>query len=124
MGGVEAARRIKALRPRTVVALVSLEEPDDVSATASASGAVAFVRKQEFGPSTLRGLWLVHGRDWCGDLDALLEAIERERPDVVLTDIRMPPTNTEEGIRLAARLRESHPGHAWSPAPGQRADLL
>jgi DNA-binding NarL/FixJ family response regulator len=46
----------------------------------------------------------------CGDLDALLEAIERERPDVVLTDIRMPPTNTEEGIRLAARLRESHPG--------------
>jgi CheY-like chemotaxis protein len=63
MGGVEAAGRIKALRPRTVVALVSLEEPDDVSATASASGAVAFVRKQEFGPSTLRGLWLVHGRD-------------------------------------------------------------
>jgi DNA-binding NarL/FixJ family response regulator len=46
----------------------------------------------------------------CGDLDALLEAIERERPDVVLTDIRMPPTNTQEGIRLAGRLRETHPG--------------
>jgi DNA-binding NarL/FixJ family response regulator len=46
----------------------------------------------------------------CGDLDTLLEAIELERPDVVLTDIRMPPTNTEEGIRLAARLRESHRG--------------
>jgi DNA-binding NarL/FixJ family response regulator len=45
----------------------------------------------------------------CGDLDALHEAIESERPDVVLTDIRMPPTDTEEGIRLAARLRESHP---------------
>jgi DNA-binding NarL/FixJ family response regulator len=45
----------------------------------------------------------------CGDLEALLEAIERERPDVVLTDIRMPPTHTEEGIRLAARLRDSHP---------------
>jgi DNA-binding NarL/FixJ family response regulator len=45
----------------------------------------------------------------CGDLDALREAIERERPDVVLTDIRMPPTNTEEGIALAAGLRESHP---------------
>ena len=35
----------------------------------------------------------------CGDLDSLLEAIERERPDVVLTDIRMPPTRTDEGIR-------------------------
>jgi DNA-binding NarL/FixJ family response regulator len=46
----------------------------------------------------------------CGDLDALLETIERERPDVVLTDIRMPPTNTEEGIQLAGRLRETHPG--------------
>jgi DNA-binding NarL/FixJ family response regulator len=45
----------------------------------------------------------------CGDLDALREAIDRERPDVVLTDIRMPPTNTGEGIELAARLRESHP---------------
>jgi DNA-binding NarL/FixJ family response regulator len=45
----------------------------------------------------------------CGDLDSLYEAIDSERPDVVLTDIRMPPTNTEEGIALAARLRESHP---------------
>ncbi len=31
------------------------------------------------------------------------------RPDVVVTDIRMPPTNTDEGIRLAARLRAEHP---------------
>jgi DNA-binding NarL/FixJ family response regulator len=46
----------------------------------------------------------------CGDLDSLREAIDSERPDVVLTDIRMPPTNTEEGIALAAGLRESHPG--------------
>ena len=30
-------------------------------------------------------------------------------PDVVVTDIRMPPTGTDEGIRAAARLRESHP---------------
>jgi DNA-binding NarL/FixJ family response regulator len=45
----------------------------------------------------------------CGDLDALRAAIDRERPDVVLTDIRMPPTNSEEGIALAAGLRESHP---------------
>jgi DNA-binding NarL/FixJ family response regulator len=41
----------------------------------------------------------------CRDLDELEDAIERERPDVVLTDIRMPPTMTDEGIRLAVRLR-------------------
>jgi DNA-binding NarL/FixJ family response regulator len=45
----------------------------------------------------------------CGDVDSLLEAIEGERPDVILTDIRMPPTNTDEGIRVAALLRERHP---------------
>jgi DNA-binding NarL/FixJ family response regulator len=45
----------------------------------------------------------------CDDVDSLLEAIERERPDVVLTDIRMPPTRTDEGIRIASRLRETHP---------------
>lgn len=45
----------------------------------------------------------------CGDLDSVRVAIERERPDVVLTDIRMPPTNTDEGIRLAAGLRSSAP---------------
>ena len=48
----------------------------------------------------------------CGDVDSLFEAIERERPDVVLTDIRMPPTRTDEGIRVASRLRETHPGPA------------
>jgi DNA-binding NarL/FixJ family response regulator len=46
----------------------------------------------------------------CGDADALMREIEERRPDVVLTDIRMPPTNTNEGIRLAAHLRAAHPG--------------
>ncbi len=45
----------------------------------------------------------------CEDLDSLLEVVEAARPDVVVTDIRMPPTGTDEGIRLAAILRESHP---------------
>jgi len=45
----------------------------------------------------------------CGDLPSLLEAVESERPDVVLTDIRMPPTGTDKGIRLAALLREQRP---------------
>jgi len=43
------------------------------------------------------------------DQSSLREACEEYRPDVVLTDIRMPPTNTDEGIRLAAELRSSHP---------------
>jgi DNA-binding NarL/FixJ family response regulator len=45
----------------------------------------------------------------CGDADALLREIEERQPDVVLTDIRMPPTQTDEGIRLAAHLRIAHP---------------
>jgi DNA-binding NarL/FixJ family response regulator len=45
----------------------------------------------------------------CGDLDSLLEAVDREEPDVVLTDIRMPPDSSDEGIRAARRLRETHP---------------
>jgi DNA-binding NarL/FixJ family response regulator len=45
----------------------------------------------------------------CSDLESLLEAVDRELPDVVLTDIRMPPSGTDEGIQVAARLRESHP---------------
>jgi DNA-binding NarL/FixJ family response regulator len=45
----------------------------------------------------------------CEDLDTLLAAVEREKPEVVLTDIRMPPTGTDEGVRAAAQLRHSHP---------------
>jgi DNA-binding NarL/FixJ family response regulator len=45
----------------------------------------------------------------CGDLDALLEAVDTHEPDVVVTDIRMPPGGTDEGIQAAERLRESHP---------------
>jgi DNA-binding NarL/FixJ family response regulator len=44
-----------------------------------------------------------------GDLDGLLDAVTEHDPDVVITDIRMPPSNTDEGIRAAAALRESHP---------------
>ena len=45
----------------------------------------------------------------CGDLDALLAAVDAQQPDVVVTDIRMPPTQTDEGLQVAARLRKSHP---------------
>jgi DNA-binding NarL/FixJ family response regulator len=45
----------------------------------------------------------------CADYDSLLEATASEQPDVVVTDIRMPPTGTDEGIRAANVIRERHP---------------
>src|SRR6476619_5033499 len=45
----------------------------------------------------------------CTDRDSLLRAIEEDEPDVVLTDIRMPPTGTDEGIQVARELRTTHP---------------
>jgi DNA-binding NarL/FixJ family response regulator len=44
-----------------------------------------------------------------GDLPQLLELIQAESPDVVVTDIRMPPTGTNEGIQAASWLREHRP---------------
>jgi DNA-binding NarL/FixJ family response regulator len=44
-----------------------------------------------------------------GDGDALLAAAESERPDVIIVDIRMPPSGDAEGILVARRLRETHP---------------
>jgi DNA-binding NarL/FixJ family response regulator len=43
------------------------------------------------------------------DRDALLRAVDEDRPDVVVTDIRMPPSETDEGLQVAATLRETHP---------------
>jgi DNA-binding NarL/FixJ family response regulator len=45
----------------------------------------------------------------CEDYDSLLEAIAGTEPDVLLTDIRMPPTGTDEGVRAAERLRQVRP---------------
>jgi DNA-binding NarL/FixJ family response regulator len=45
----------------------------------------------------------------CEDLDSLLAAVEAQQPDVVVTDIRMPPGETDEGIQAATRLRETSP---------------
>jgi DNA-binding NarL/FixJ family response regulator len=48
-----------------------------------------------------------------GDLDALLDLVERRRPDVAVLDIRMPPTFTDEGLRAARHIRDLP-----APAPG------
>ncbi len=44
-----------------------------------------------------------------GDVGSLLAAVAEHHPDVVVTDIRMPPTHTDEGLRAAAELRRHHP---------------
>jgi DNA-binding NarL/FixJ family response regulator len=46
----------------------------------------------------------------CRDRDSLLRAIQSEHPDVVVTDIRMPPSDADEGLQVAAALRETNPG--------------
>lgn len=45
----------------------------------------------------------------CDDLESLLDLVAAEPPDVVVTDIRMPPDHRDEGIRFAVRLRATHP---------------
>jgi DNA-binding NarL/FixJ family response regulator len=46
----------------------------------------------------------------CQDGDELAETVAALEPDVVVTDIRMPPSGDDEGIRFANRLRDTHPG--------------
>jgi DNA-binding NarL/FixJ family response regulator len=45
----------------------------------------------------------------CGDGSALLDAVQALTPDVVVTDVRMPPSHLDEGIQVATKLQESHP---------------
>src|SRR3954447_406948 len=47
--------------------------------------------------------------DTATDLESLMSSVAEHAPDVVLTDIRMPPTQTDEGIRAAKRLGAEHP---------------
>ena len=44
-----------------------------------------------------------------GDAVALLDAVERQAPDLCVVDVRMPPTHTDEGIRAAVEIRRRHP---------------
>ncbi len=44
-----------------------------------------------------------------GDADALLAALADDRPDLVVLDVRMPPTHTDEGVRAALQIRERWP---------------
>jgi DNA-binding NarL/FixJ family response regulator len=46
------------------------------------------------------------------DVPELLKIVERERPEVVVVDVRMPPTHTTEGLEAAREIRARHPGTA------------
>jgi two-component system invasion response regulator UvrY len=61
MDGIEAARRITAGHPGTVVVLISIEDIAGVPSAARTCGAAALIRKQDFGPAALRELWAAHG---------------------------------------------------------------
>ena len=50
--------------------------------------------------------------DQVGDADAALASVRNLHPDVALVDIRMPPTHTDEGLRVAREIRSRHPGTA------------
>jgi len=56
--------------------------------------------------ATLDGIDVVAEAD---DYDALMAAVDEHQPDLVITDIRMPPTLTDEGIRAARAIRSAHP---------------
>jgi two-component system, NarL family, invasion response regulator UvrY len=62
LGGVEAARRLTAAHPETVVVLVSIAERADVPSAAALADTVPLIRKQDFGPVLLRRLWADYGR--------------------------------------------------------------
>ena len=62
MNGAETARRVSEKHPRTVVVLISIADSANVPSTAGKCGAVALVRKQDFGRSMLVDLWETYGR--------------------------------------------------------------
>ena len=67
----------------------------------------AVLREGLVGLLTARGFEVVAA---VADAEALAAAVDADRPEVVVVDIRMPPTHTDEGLRAAIELRRRHPG--------------
>jgi two-component system invasion response regulator UvrY len=63
MDGIETAQRLRAAHPELVIVLISLEDRAELPSCIGGCGAAALVRKQDFGPALLRGLWAAHGPD-------------------------------------------------------------
>ena len=62
MDGIETSRRLAAAHPRSVIVLISVEDPPNVPSAAARSGAAALVRKQDLNRAKLAELWTRHGR--------------------------------------------------------------
>lgn len=55
--------------------------------------------------------------DAVADADSLTDAVQARRPDLIITDVRMPPGNANDGLRAAVRLRQHLPAcRSWSSA--------
>ena len=93
-----------------------MPEPDDTAAGAGSAPAarvrVVLADDSVLFREGLARLLADHGfvvAAQAGDADELHAAVHRQTPDVVVTDIRMPPTNTNEGLLAAQRIRAEHP---------------
>jgi two-component system, NarL family, invasion response regulator UvrY len=60
MDGLETARRISEAHPTTTIVLITMQDLDEVESSPASCGAVALVRKQDFGPELLQTLWRKH----------------------------------------------------------------
>jgi DNA-binding NarL/FixJ family response regulator len=85
------------------------EQADDAARPVTVAVAEDSYVIREFLTATLRGAPTVELVAVCSNGKELLQAIEIWKPDVVLTDIRMPPSGEHEGVRIAKQLRETHP---------------
>jgi DNA-binding NarL/FixJ family response regulator len=93
-GGAVRSRRVRDAEPQRQIRVVVAEDSYVI---------------REFLTATLSATREVELAAVCSNAKELETAIELWSPDVVLTDIRMPPSGTDEGVRIAARLRDSHP---------------
>ena len=61
MDGAEAARLISTAHPTITIVLITVQDLDEAAVSPQSCGAVALVRKQDFGPAMLKALWRKHG---------------------------------------------------------------